>query len=130
MKDPTTEQGFTLIELVLVITVMAVAAIPLFSLFTQATTSLLDNEDLQVATQLAQEKAEQILGQRRNQGFAAVPAGSTAEPNAYGSFNRSIVVSQPAAGGCPGAATCKGVVIAVDNGGPALAEVTLLLVDY
>ena len=40
------QRGFTLIELVLVIVLISVASVPLFGLFTQATASLLENEDM------------------------------------------------------------------------------------
>lgn len=126
------QKGFTLIELVLVIVIITVASMPLFSLFTQATSSLLSNEDLQAAVQLAQEKAEDVLAQRRNQGFASVATGTTPEAGVYNGFNRTTVITQPspAPAGCPGGSICNDVVVQVDKGGAVLAEIRLLLVDY
>lgn len=126
------QAGFTLIELVLVIVMITVASVPLFSLFTQATSSLLSNEDLQAAVQLAQEKAEGVLAQRRNQGFASIATGTTPEAGVYNGFNRTTVITRPspAPAGCPGGSICNDVVVQVDKGGPVLAEIRLLLVDY
>jgi hypothetical protein len=104
--------------------------VPLFGMFTQAATSLLNNEDLQVAAQLAQEQAEQLLALRRDQDFSAVATGTSTVNGVYNGFNRTTTVTQPAPGGCPGAALCKGVTISVNKGGPVLTEVTFLLVDY
>ncbi len=125
----TRQRGFTLIELVLVIIIITVASVPLFGMFTQATTSLLDNEDLQVAAQLAQEQAEKLLAQRRALDFTAVSA-STTETGIYNGFNRTTDVAQPPPGGCPGGTLCKAVTVSVDKGGPVLVEVVFLLVDY
>lgn len=126
------QTGFTLIELLLVIVVITVASVPLFSLFTQAATSLLSNEDIQTAAQLAQEKAEDILGQRRNQDFASVSTATVTETDVYNGFNRTTSVNQAlsAPSACPSGFVCDEVVISVDKGGAVLAEVTLLLVDY
>ncbi len=130
--DTRHQRGFTLIELVLVIVIITIASVPLFSLFTQATSSILSNEELQTAAQLAQEQAESVLALRRTQGFAAVAPGTTNEPAVYNGFNRTTVVGAPSPvpTGCPAGPACNEVVIQVDKGGPVLAEVSLLLVDY
>ncbi len=133
------ETGFTLIELVVVIVILAIAAVPLFGLFSQATASLISNERIQTAVQLAQEGAESVLAQRRLQGFAAVAVGTSSDAAGanYSAYTRTVTVSQPPDGpGCPVhplsgvSADCKEVVVAVAQGADTLAEVTLLLVDY
>ncbi len=128
------ENGFTLIEMVLVIIIVSLASVPLFAMFSRAAFSLLTNEKIQTATQLAQEHAEVLLAIRRNQSFlAAELSGNTTEILAgnYSGYTRSTVITQPAAGpGCPGGASCKEVLISVDESGSAYAEVTFLLVDY
>lgn len=129
-----TQHGFTLIEMVLVIMIISLASVPLFGMFSQAASSLLTNEKIQTATQLAQEHAELLLAIRRNQGFLAPGlSGSTTEnlSGNYAGYTRSTVVSQPPTGpGCPGGASCKEVVISVAEGGSIQAEVVFLLVDY
>jgi prepilin-type N-terminal cleavage/methylation domain-containing protein len=135
----TRENGFTLIELVMVIVILAVAAVPLFGLFTQASASLLDNERIQTAVQLAQERAESIIAQRRAADFAGVGLGTTTDVlgTNYSAYTRTVTVTQPPAGpGCPlhpvtgVSAACKEVVVNVGQGPDTLAEVTLLLVEY
>ena len=118
--------------MVLVIVIITVASVPLFGVYTQATASLISNENLQTAAQLAQEKAEDILARRRSQGFASIATGTTNEPGFYNSFNRSTVITQAtgAPAGCPAGTLCDQVIISVDKGGPVLAQVNLLLVDY
>ena len=127
------QNGFTLIELVLVIVILAVAAVPLFGLFTQASASLLDNERVQTAVQLAQERAEGILAQRRAQDFAAIGLGTSTDAlgASYSAYTRTVTVVQPPTGpGCPAGASCKEVVVNVALGPDSLSEITLLLVDY
>jgi len=132
-----TQKGFTLIELVLVIIIISVASVPIFSLFSQASTSLLNNEDIQTAAQLAQERTELILSLRRSQGFNAVPEiipGSITENLAgnFAGFTRITNITQPGTPppGCPPGAICNLVTINVNRGGPALAQISLLLVNY
>jgi prepilin-type N-terminal cleavage/methylation domain-containing protein len=128
------QNGFTLIEMVLVIIIISVASVPLFGMFSRAASSLLINEKTQTATQLAQEHAELLLAIRRNQGFGAAELSSNTIEALSGNFsgyNRSTVITQPPGGpGCPGGASCKEVIISVDESGTAYAEVTFLLVSY
>ncbi len=133
------QSGFTLIELVVVIVILAVAAVPLFGLFTQASASLLVNERIQTAVQLAQERAESMMAQRRAADFAAIAVGTTTDVLGanYGAYTRTVTVVQPPRGaGCPlhpvtaVSAACKEVVVNVTQGSDTLAEVTFLVVDY
>jgi prepilin-type N-terminal cleavage/methylation domain-containing protein len=128
------QKGFTLIELVLVIVIVAVASVPLFGLFTQASSSMLSNEAIQTAAQLAQERVELVLGVRRKQGFDAIATGTTNEglTGSFAGFNRSTSVTQPLTppAGCPAGASCKLVVVTVDRGAAALAQVPMVLIDY
>ena len=129
------QRGFTLIELVAVIIIISVASVPLFGLFSQASSKLLVNEYIQTAAQLAQERAELVLGWRRNLGFSApqLATGTNNEVLAgnYTGYTRNTTISSPPSGpGCPGGATCKEVAIGVSHNGNNYALVTFLMVDY
>jgi prepilin-type N-terminal cleavage/methylation domain-containing protein len=127
------QQGFTLLELVLVIVVVALASVSILGQFSQAGQSLLLNEAIQSAGQLAQERAEVLLAVRRDQGYAAVPTGTTSEVLAgnYAGYTRTVTVNEPPVGtGCAVGATCKEVLINVARGGSPRAGLTLMLVDY
>jgi prepilin-type N-terminal cleavage/methylation domain-containing protein len=128
-------RGFTLLELIAVIIILSVAAVPISGLFSKAGLSLLNNQRIQTATQLAQEQAELILGRRRNQGFAAIVTGTwpteTLTGN-YAGFNRITTVNQAlgAPTACPASVLCNEVTVAVDAGGAVLSEITFVLVNY
>ena len=124
-------RGFTLIESVLVIVILAFASVAVLTQFSQATRAWFVDEDLQTATQLAQERAEGILATRRNGTFADVAVGVTNDTLAgpYVAFARTVTVTAHAGAPCP-AVNCKQVVVAVSRGGTPLAEVTLLLAEY
>lgn len=133
------QKGFTLVEMVLVIIIISVASVPLFSLFSQASISLLSNEAIQTAAQLAQERAEFVLSRKRELGLngpvAELAVGPPITENLTGNFdifNRSTgITSLPGGtGACPSVVPCKQVVVSVDAGGPTLAQITFLLVDY
>jgi prepilin-type N-terminal cleavage/methylation domain-containing protein len=132
------QQGFSLIELIMVITLLSLAAVVILEQFTQVSRSVIFNESIQTATQLAQEGAETVLAQRRNQGFAAVAVGppATESPVAgYATFTRTTTVNQPPTGtGCPPGADplvdCKEIQISVSEAGALRAEINFLLVDY
>lgn len=127
------QSGFTLLELVMVMIVVALATVPILGQFTQVAGSTLVDEEIQTATQLAQERAEAILALRRAQGYAAVAVGTTSDVpgGAYGGYTRTVTVTEPpAGGGCTMGATCKGVVVSVDRGMHDRAEITFVMVDY
>jgi prepilin-type N-terminal cleavage/methylation domain-containing protein len=127
------EAGFTLLELITVIIIVALASVPILGQFTQVAGSTLLDEEIQTAAQLAQERAEAILALRRDQGYAAVAIGTTSDvlTGNYGSYSRSVSVTEPpAGGGCAAGATCKGIVVSVDRGPSNRATVSFVLVDY
>lgn len=126
-------RGFTLLEMIAVIVILSVAAVPISGLFSKASVSLLNNQDIQTATQLAQEQAELILGRRRNQGFAAIVPGTYPEVlgGNYAGFNRTTTITQPLTPpGCPAGAVCDLVRVSVDAGGALLSEISFVLVNY
>lgn len=129
--------GFTLIELVAVIIVMAVAAVPLFGLFSQSGVSMLANEETQTAAQLAQERAEHLMAVRRNRGYGDVELSTNLSEDLngtnYSRYTRSTTITNPFTGnGCPGGATCKQVLVQVsdDASGTVRSAVTFVLVSY
>ena len=127
------QRGFTLLELVMVILLVALASVPILGQFSQASGTLLTDEIIQTAAQLAQERAEGLLAERRVNGYAAVPAGTVNDVlgGAYSSYSRTVTVTSPPGGsGCAAGATCKEVVVSVDHSGRTRAEVTLMLVSY
>lgn len=127
------QSGFSLIELLLVVIIVAIASVPILGQFSHVATSALLDEDIQTASQLAQGHAEEILALRRSQGYAAVnPATSTVGLSGrFSKYSRQVVVSEPSViGGCASGATCKSVVITVNSASKTRAEVAFVLVDY
>ena len=130
---PKQQSGFSLIELIMVIIIMALASVPILGQFTQAANSTLINENIQTASQLAQERAEDILALRRDQGYAAVTPGTSNDvlTGNYANYSRTVTVSEPSTfGGCATGASCKSVVVTVNRALRKRAEITYLLVDY
>jgi prepilin-type N-terminal cleavage/methylation domain-containing protein len=127
----TRQRGFTLIEAVVVILILSIAAVAVLGQFTQASRAWSVDEDLQVATQLVQERMEGILALRRASGYAAVAVGTTNDTltGNYAAYGRTVTVSNLAGAPCP-AASCKQVVVSVSRAGTPLASATLLLASY
>ena len=117
----------------MVIMLVAIASIPILGQFSRAASSLVTDETIQTAAQLAQERAEGLLADRRVTGYAAVPTGTVNDvlTGAYSSYSRTVTVtSPPTGGGCAGGATCKEVVVSVDHSGRTRAEIAFVLVNY
>ncbi len=129
-----TQNGFTLIEIVLVIIILSVASVPLFGLFSQAGISVLNNEIIQKSTQLAQERAEHLMAIRRNQGYTAADISAGQVENltgAFAGFIRTTTINNPYTGtDCPAGANCKQVDVSVVESGQKHADITFVLVDY
>lgn len=146
-------KGFTLIESIIALVIMAIAAAGIASMQKSIFTGQTAIQQLQVGTQLMQECAEQVLATRRGPGgYAAISDGSvigTAAnfgPNLCGKmlispftpvfttgFNSggipTVVIDRNYVGtGCPSAVvgTCK--LVSISQAG--LTPLTLLLVNY
>lgn len=65
MKWVTKQQGFSIIEVILVIMILAISVPPLLSLFTHNLTKSVDSEFYTKATLYAEEKMEEILADKR-----------------------------------------------------------------
>lgn len=133
MKPP---RGLSLIELIIVIVVVAIAAVAIGAAFARASRSLALNEDLQRASQLAQECAEHILSLARapRGHYAAVPlaAGSTlCNALSAAGFSRTVNVTAitPPTALCAAGWSCKRVEIGVSKGS-AVANVNFMIVQY
>ena len=127
------QTGFSLIELVIVMTIVTLCSVPILQQFTQVAITAQINEEIQTASQLAQERAEQLLAQRREQGYDAVAPGTTTDTmtSPYAIFSRRVIVSEPSTfGGCAPGADCKGVTVTVSRGPKVRAQVSYVIVDY
>ncbi len=125
------QQGFTLVEVVLVILVLSLASVLVLGQFSAASKAWWVDEDLQVATQLAQERAEIVLAGRRNGSYTSIAPGTVNDTltGTFAVYTRTVAVTTLSASPCP-VASCKQVVVTVGRGGTDLATVTFMLVDY
>lgn len=126
-------KGFSLIELIIVIVVVAIGAVAIGSAFAYISRSQRLNADLLAATQLAQECAAHIIGRGRKPGsYASVPVGGTACDALPPDPGRAVTVALMATGGalCSGAGWgCKRVDITVTRGN-ATVTLNFMLVNY
>jgi len=127
--------GFSLIELVMVIVVVAIGVVAIGSAFAYVSRSLALNEELLRSWQIAQECAEHVLGQARAPGsYAAVPLGSPSSAcdavPAVAGYTRTVNVTTMAASAlCSAGWACKRVEIAVTRGA-VTATMNFMMVDY
>ena len=126
--------GFTLVETLIVVVLLAIVAAGVGAIQGRIFTSQSAIKDLQVGARLMQECAEQVLAVRRHtpDGYAALETGFGANScggvNALAGFSvPSVTFTDPYSGaGCPAGGICKLATI-TQNG---MTPVTLLLVDY
>jgi Tfp pilus assembly protein PilV len=90
--------GFTLIEVVILIVVASIAVLPLAMLFATTSIRSSDAQSASIAAQLAQAKLEEITADRNasTRGFSYVVAGNYPAESpvpAFTSFQRSVTVA-------------------------------------
>ncbi len=130
--------GFTLLELILVIVLLSVAAVPILGGFNQVGRGLEVSQDGQIALQLVQEQAENLLADKRNLGFAdpSLNAGITLTVLAapYARYDRTVTIvnhTSVSLNGCPNTGLCKLVTVDVNlaGGGRLLATTSFMVVQ-
>jgi prepilin-type N-terminal cleavage/methylation domain-containing protein len=104
--------GFTLIETIITLVVLSIAAVGVLSVFTTGIKGSASPSLVGQATQLAQEKMDMIIGDRMNtaRGFNYIIPGNYAAENpitGFAGFNRSVAII------CVNAGTLN-----ADNGAP------------
>ena len=124
-------RGFSLIELLVIIILLSIASVSLVSMFGQLGGNLAVNHDINASAQMAQECAEYLLVQRRENGYAM---NGITDCSAIADFNGNtpptVTIDAAYTGaGCPSLATCKLITVsgAYDSGG---ATVDFVVVDY
>lgn len=131
--------GFTLIELVIVMIIISVGLVGLTSLFSNTSKSLTTNEVLQQAAQYAQECAERAIATRRSNGFTQFkangsfscgsnPSGFTRLPNDTNPDTGSTSTGTSSTA-CPNGIICRNITITVTSG-TLSSSITLMLADY
>lgn len=124
-------RGFTLVESIIVLVALSIAAVAIISMQGNIFYGQSGNKDIQVGLQLMQECAEQILAKRRQSGYASVDQNTCGTLGNYGGFGApSVTITSDASAACPNGGTCKKVVISVSKTGASLTPVTLELVSY
>lgn len=127
------QRGFTLIELVAVITVLAVVSVSFVSMFSATTGARGLDVSLQTAAQVSQTCAEHIISLRRNDtgtGYAGI-GGAThcGAAFTFNGFTPTDVTAAYAGAACPAGANCKQVTVTTTDGATS-HTLNLLLTDY
>jgi len=138
-------KGFTLLEMIIVIVLMGIAAAAVIGMTNQVVAGSSENSTLQVGGQLLQECGEWILANhRRDKNFYTdvLSVGTSTNcfsgPGAYGSFSAPSVTVTDISGDatyCPTAvggtaAQCKKAVITMTSGSTSLNSMSIIIVKY
>lgn len=128
-------QGFTLIELIMVIVVFSITAVVLLSSFSSMGTTVILGEQLQISKSLSQECSEFIVTSRRDtvNGFANVTNTRCDFLPLPSGYTRTVSVATfdfAANPVCPSGASCKSVLVRISRSGKILAETTTMVVNY
>lgn len=134
------EHGISLVEVVIAIVLISLAAAFITLPYSTFLTSLTQGETIRRAAQLAQECADHIVGQRRTPGsYANLVVGDTTICNGLpavdSGFARAVAICDASsAGGCANTNclagwSCKRVDVTVSGGGYS-STVTFMAVDY
>ena len=124
------QRGATLVEMVAVILILAIASTAIMDQFVNTSDTYLVNESLQTSAQLAQDCAEHILATRRLQSYAtAIVTNCVALPAAYtaaGYVRTAIFAASPTCVTAP----CRQVDVVVTHNGVERARVVFMLGSY
>lgn len=138
-------KGFTLIELIITMGVVSVAAVPILGMFINAGKSIATNLDVQTAVQLVQECSELILAQKRLDavlyplyGYANITdCSALAAKFPFNGFTAAptVTITDPfdnnADAGCPDKkAFCKLIQVDAIKNGSTLASMSFMVTDY
>lgn len=124
-------QGFTLVETIVVMVVVAIAAAGITTMTGNIFTHQDDNKTLQVGMKVAQECAEQVLATHRagalNKNCSAFEGFNIPVVNDAATYTGNGLLGSPE---CPTGKTCKIVTITVSTsvGNDSLTPITLFLV--
>jgi prepilin-type N-terminal cleavage/methylation domain-containing protein len=141
MRRADPAHGMSMIELIMVIVILGIAAVAIGSAFMHSSRSLRLNEDMQRAWQIAQECADHVLGTARKPGaFTAVslaaPSSICSSLPADAGFTRVVNVTAAATGSttialCNSTAwACRRVDIQVSRGAATIAALNFMLIQY
>lgn len=131
-------KGFTLVELIIAIVVVAIAAVAIGSAFAYMSRSYVLGVDLQRASQIAQECAEHIIGRGRkpnNYALVAPVALSSAIcdtlPAPGGGFSRTVNIQDTGVTGaiCTAGWACKHIQVTASRGS-ATVTVNFMMINY
>jgi prepilin-type N-terminal cleavage/methylation domain-containing protein len=133
-------RGFTLVESIIVMVLLGIAAAGIVSLQGRIFTGQAANKDMQLGVQLMQECAEQILATRRNgiHGYIAVNNTACSALGNIGGFGAPSVTltltgdpnpPNPVTACTSASSTCTAT-ISISKGGSSLTPITLRLVKY
>ncbi len=146
LQPPRPAQGFTLIEMLVLIVVFSGSLVALLSVSREAARRIAEVDASARAMQYAQEGIEAVLADRRNpnRAFAYVPIQSGScttlsascvypidNPITGTTLVRSVQISdESSSSSCPNAsAGCKKVLVAVSQNGRKLASMAALLAN-
>lgn len=120
-------QGFTLMETLVAIVLLAIVSTGVIGLNSQLFMQSANMRNLQLGTQLQQACMEQVLAQRKSSGY-----NTTFSCTNSGGFTLTVT-STPVNGFpiyCPTPLQCKSVEVGISGNGIAPAAATLLFVNY
>ena len=81
MRRSRSQRGFTLIEIIITIVIVAFAVVGLVAALSFTAKRSVDTEVMTTATELAQERMEQVIADRRANGFSSATLAVTAAPS-------------------------------------------------
>lgn len=135
-------RGFTLVESIIVLALLSIAAVGIISLQGNIFYGQSGNKDIEVGVQLMQECAEQILATRQQIGYTSVNQDTCSTLGNYSGFGApSVTVTANNVSGpsplCPTSVTCCAsnsstctVAVTLSKTGTSLTHVILQLVNY